>query len=56
MLIVLERECQEINEAIENVNEKQELLTTLMVGEMRPVLLLTHERGHTSQSRVTEST
>ena len=34
MLIVLERECLELNEAVQNLCEKQELLATLMEGKM----------------------
>ena len=35
MLTVLERECQELDEAVQNLSEKQELLATLMEGKMR---------------------
>ena len=34
MLIVLERECLELKEAIELLSEKQELLATLMEGKI----------------------
>ena len=34
MLIVLERECLELREEVEHMNEKQEVLATLMDGKM----------------------
>ena len=34
MLMILERECLDISEAIKQLSEKQELLVTLMEGEM----------------------
>ena len=35
MLMILERECLDLSEAIEQLSEKQELLATLMEGKMR---------------------
>ena len=35
MLIVPERECLDLSEAIEQMSEKQELLAALMEGKMR---------------------
>ena len=34
MLVVLERECLAFREAVEHLNEKQEVLTVLMEGKM----------------------
>ena len=50
MTIVLERECLALREEVRHLNEKQEVLATLMEGKMSMQKVALEKRGKNGQN------